>query len=82
MPQHFDEQSSGAIFNAFAEDRDDASSIRHIAHVDDISTMLADLKSDAIPMLVCELHDAIQFGKLWNSITARHHGSVSLLRFA
>jgi len=51
--------------------------------MDDASAMIADLESDAIPVRVRELHDALELGHPLTTGTRRKtHGSVNSFRFA
>jgi len=51
--------------------------------MNDASAMIADLESDAIPVRVRELHDALELGHpLATGTRWKTHGSVSSFRFA
>lgn len=82
-PQHLNEKFGGAHLDCLSDHGDDLPIIRDVAHMDDASAMIADLESDAIPVSVRELHDALELGHPLTTGTRREtHGSVSSFRFA
>ena len=81
--QHLNEELGCAHLDRLSDHGDDLPIVRNVAHMDDASTMIADLESDAITVRVRELHDALELGHSLATGTRREtHGSVSSFRFA